>query len=261
MRTRTRPWLVITGLAVCVAAVVGRSQVREAVRASGMAPGPETAKQWSVAERVQQYGEVVRGRLAPDFARVGLPYPPAELVFVVLKAEKSLEVHAAGPGGGGFRFVRAYPVLAASGITGPKLQEGDRQVPEGFYRVESLNPNSLYHLSLRLNYPNEFDRRQADRVGRGRLGGDIMIHGDAVSIGCVAMGDPASEDLFVLAALTGPEHIRVLMAPRDLRVLPAPVPPPGAPDWLATLYKDLGTELRRYPLPAPAVPADPAPGT
>ena len=69
-----------------------------------------------------------------------------------------------------------YPILAASGVLGPKLREGDKQVPEGIYGAEALNPNSKFHLSIRLNYPNTFDRRMAQSDGRTQLGGDIMIH-------------------------------------------------------------------------------------
>ena len=60
-------------------------------------------------------------------------------------------------------MICVYPVLGASGVLGPKLKEGDRQVPEGVYRVPELNPNSDFHLSLRLDYPNEFDRAQGAR--------------------------------------------------------------------------------------------------
>ena len=99
------------------------------------------------------------------------------------------------PSGGRQRcqgFVLADPILAASGVSGPK-REGDKQVPEGFYRIELLNPNSRYHLSLRVNYPNADDLERARQDGRAlsTLGGDIMIHGGSASIGCLALGDPA----------------------------------------------------------------------
>ena len=68
-----------------------------------------------------------------------------------------------------------YPIRAASGALGPKLREGDRQVPEGVYDIESLNPNSRFHVALRVGYPNAFDRQMAGREGRTALGGDIMI--------------------------------------------------------------------------------------
>ena len=106
--------------------------------------------------------------------------PPEQVTLLALKEEKRLEIYAADDSNGP-RFVLSYPILAASGIRGPKLREGDKQVPEGFYRIELLNPNSRYHLSLRVNYPNPADIEQAGRDGRdlSMLGGDIMIHGGA----------------------------------------------------------------------------------
>lgn len=95
--------------------------------------------------------------------------------------------------------------------------EGDRQVPEGIYGIESLNPNSLYHLSLRLNYPNEFDKRMALQDGRQNLGSDIMIHGSNMSIGCLALGDDVAEELFVLAARVGIKNVRIIITPVDFR--------------------------------------------
>jgi len=128
------------------------------------------------------------------------------------------------------------------------LREGDQQVPEGIYSIESLNPNSSYHLSLRVNYPNVFDREQAAREGRTNLGGDIMIHGGAVSVGCLAMGDEAAEDLFVLAADTGLTNITVILSPVDFRKGQR-VPQTGAvPPWTASLYQTIQSNL--YGLPA-----------
>lgn len=174
------------------------------------------AKAATIAERLEQYGESARMRWSPYFKSAGVEYPPSELVFVGLKEEKTLQIYAR-LGTNGFRFVRAYPILAASGVAGPKLREGDRQVPEGIYAIELLNPNSRYHLSLRVNYPNAFDREQARKEQRINLGGDIMIHGKDKSIGCLAMGDEGAEDLFVLAADTGIKHITVILSPVDFR--------------------------------------------
>ena len=197
-------------------------------------------------DRVQEYGEIVRQRLEPDFVRAHVPYPPAALTLIGLKQEKTLEIYAADRDGR-FQFIRSYPILAASGHAGPKFREGDGQVPEGLYRIESLNPNSLFHLALRVSYPSEFDRSRATADNRDRMGGDIMIHGNAVSIGCLAMGDPAAEDLFVLAARTGLENIRVILSPYDFRSADAAVPLPTSPEWMADFYAQIRAELRRYP--------------
>ncbi|HEY3378363.1 MAG TPA: hypothetical protein VGL77_12800, partial [Armatimonadota bacterium] len=145
----------------------------------------------TVPGRVAQYGSVARQRLQPYFARADVPYPPRALVLVGLKDTQTLQLYAPDRHGV-MRLLRAYPIHAASGHLGPKLREGDLQVPEGIYHVESLNPRSLFHLSLRLDYPNAFDHEMARHDGRTQLGGDIMIHGSAASAGCLAMGNPAS---------------------------------------------------------------------
>jgi len=210
----------------------------------------------TVASRLAQYGEAARARLAPAFGAAGAPYPPARVVFVGLKRERALEVYAAGPAGG-LRFVRAYPILGASGTIGPKLREGDRQVPEGLYRIESLNPRSRYHLSLRVSYPNAFDRETARREGRTNLGGDIMIHGGTGSVGCLAMGDEAAEDLFVLAAETGPERIEVFLSPVDFRRADVERETLDAlPPWTEGLYAQIKAAMARLPGQARA-PAPP----
>lgn len=204
----------------------------------------------SIPERVAQYGAAVRARLAPHFAAAGVPYPPAHFVLLGLKQERELQLYAAGPGEP-LAFIRTYPVHGASGGPGPKLREGDRQVPEGVYRIIYLNPNSISHLSLALSYPNAFDRMQADADGRApaTLGGQIMIHGGSGSIGCLAVGDEAAEELFVLAAESDWERAVVIISPVDFRRGPPPPAVPDAPDWTPRLYDWLRTELATLPLP------------
>jgi murein L,D-transpeptidase YafK len=189
-----------------------------------------------VAEIEAARGPVIRGRFAA--------WPPRELVFLAYKAERELELWADG------RLALAFPITAASGGPGPKLREGDGQVPEGSYAVESLNPNSAFHLSLRVSYPNADDRAQAARDGRERLGGDIMIHGGAASIGCIAVGDPAIEELFLAVAAAG-GRAEVLIAP-------ARQPPERAePAWMASRYDALYARIAAVMRPAPSAPAPP----
>jgi len=201
-----------------------------------------------IAERLEQYGASARARWLPYFKQAKVAYPPQELVFVGLKEEKVLQVYAKS-GTNGLCFVRSYPILAASGGAGPKLREGDRQVPEGIYAIELLNPNSSYHLSLRVNYPNAFDREQARKEQRTKLGGDIMIHGKAVSIGCLAMGDEAAEDLFILAADTGLKSITVILSPVDFRIGKTVSSDVKLPPWTTGLYQEIKTRLAELPLP------------
>jgi hypothetical protein len=204
----------------------------------------------TVAERVQQYGARARSRLKPHFQRAQLPYPPSHVTLVGLKKERLLQVYASGRTNG-YHFVRSYPILAASGLPGPKLREGDGQVPEGIYPIEALNPNSRFHLSLRIGYPNPFDRAQAKREGRENLGGDIMIHGSSVSVGCLAVGDEAAEDLFILAADTGLQNMTVILSPVDFRVGASVSKAAKLPAWIESLYAQIKFHLADLPLPKP----------
>ena len=94
-----------------------------------------------------------------------------------------------------------YPICRYSGRLGPKLKEGDRQAPEGFYTVSKaqLNPNSRWHRSFNLGFPNAYDR------SKGRTGSFLMVHGGCASIGCYAMTDKVVDEIWrlVTAALNG----------------------------------------------------------
>jgi hypothetical protein len=197
----------------------------------------------SVSDRQAEYGPAVRERWRPYFQRAGVEYPPQRLVLVGLKQERQLEVYAAGEGQS-LKLLRSFTVLGLSGKSGPKLRFGDMQVPEGFYGIESLNPNSAFHLALRVSYPNEADRAQAAKEGRTDLGGDIMIHGSNGSIGCLAMGDEVAEDLFILASEIGPSHIEVILSPVDFRTTQVR-PDANRPKWVQKLYAKLAVALKQ----------------
>ena len=201
---------------------------------------------FSIQERVRMHGADVEKRLKPKFLAAGVSFPPSELAWIAFKDSAQLCVYARSNASGSWRWIHTYPILGMSGTTGPKLRQGDRQVPEGMYRAESLNPNSRFHLSIRLNYPNEFDRIQAKADGRTDLGSDIMIHGTTASVGCLAMGNQAAEDLFVLAAHTGKDKVEILVSPVDFRVQDLK-PPLGSPSWINDLYGQLRTNLDRFP--------------
>jgi murein L,D-transpeptidase YafK len=201
---------------------------------------------YTVNDRLAQYGPAARERLKPDFAKAQVPYPPGKLVFAGFKQERTFEVYATNPSNQ-WRLVSTYPILGASGLLGPKLQEGDYQVPEGIYAIELLNPNSTHHVSLRIGYPNDFDRAQAAMEGRTNLGEDIMIHGGRGSIGCLAMGDEVSESLFVLAADTGISNITVVISPVDFRAGRTLPPSTNQPVWVGKLYEDIKAKLAELP--------------
>ena len=114
-----------------------------------------------------------------------------------------------------FHLDRSFDMCTWSGTLGPKLREGDGQSPEGFYFIKpsSLNPNSSYHLSFNLGYPNAYDR------AHGRTGSFLMVHGDCVSIGCYAMTDAGIEEIYAdveTAFAGGQSFIRVHVFPFEM---------------------------------------------
>lgn len=126
-------------------------------------------------------------RLTLLSAKVGDP------VFIrIFKEESLLEVWIRS--GTEYQHLKDYFICAYSGYLGPKLQEGDRQSPEGFYKVKKyqLNPNSKYHLSFNLGFPNAYDRAHE------RTGSFLMVHGNCVSDGCYAMTDEKIEEIYSL---------------------------------------------------------------
>jgi len=205
-------------------------------------PSPRLPGQLTVANILQDYSAYTSRKLNPYFAKANVAYPPREVTFIALKQEKKLELWAKGTGE--FRFIRDYDIKAASGVAGPKLRQGDKQVPEGIYRIEGLNPNSHYHLSMKINYPNEFDLFHAEQEGRTAPGSDIFIHGKAASIGCLAMGDEAIEELFVLTAQVGAENVKVVIAPHDPRAYPLETDSKTLPQWTPALYSLISREIK-----------------
>ena len=137
----------------------------------------------------KRIGESMKAGLEEKGLALGSP------VFIrAFKEERELELFVKDQETGKFLLFRTYPIAAASGVLGPKLAEGDGQVPEGFYFVgpAAMNPNSKYHLSFNIGFPNEFDK------ANGRTGSFIMIHGSNASIGCLAMTDEKIEEIYTL---------------------------------------------------------------
>ncbi|MBU2582949.1 MAG: L,D-transpeptidase family protein [Alphaproteobacteria bacterium] len=209
-----------------------------------------TKKRYSLEERLAEISPAARGRLAARFAKAKAAWPPAEVAYVAIKDQRALEVYARVENGE-WIFVHSYKVLAASGRTGPKLLRGDKQVPEGVYSISYLNPNSAFHVSMRVNYPNAFDRSKAKMDGRKDLGGDIMIHGKNASAGCLAMGDPAAEELFVLAAEVDRKNVKVVIAPTDFRK-PQKVSFTNGPSWTPELYSEIASAMSEFKRPPEA---------
>lgn len=208
---------------------------------------PDAPVLYTVEDQLATYGPAARSRLTKKFAEIKLAYPPDRVAFVVLKSKAEMQVYVAPPAAS-YQYLCKYPILAASGELGPKLREGDRQVPEGIYNL-TLEPNTPYHLALRLNYPNPTDWERAKADGRQSPGSDILIHGSNCSIGCLAMGDPVSEDLFVLAAEAKDKNFTLVIAPVDFRRHALPPKSEADPVWLPQLYSEIKTALNEFPEP------------
>ncbi len=115
-------------------------------------------------------------------------------IFIrIFKKEKELELWVKSDDK--FKLCKIYPICAYSGELGPKLKQGDKQSPEGFYTVtkKQLKPNSRYHLALNIGFPNQFDKHN------GRTGTYLMIHGKCSSTGCYAMGNNQIEEIYKMA--------------------------------------------------------------
>lgn len=135
------------------------------------------------------------------FAKAGAEYPPEKISLIIYKHEKIVELWALTKCQ--WKKITVYPMTGFSGILGPKLQEGDCQIPEGVYTMENLNPKSKFYLSIRINYPNTFDLTRAQEDGRTHPGSDIYIHGKNETNGCIPVGDEAIEEIFYLAGTFG----------------------------------------------------------
>jgi murein L,D-transpeptidase YafK len=140
------------------------------------------------------YAEKWEG-LKAELLKKGIAADGFELLIRVLKHEKLVEVWLKPKSEKQFRLFKTYDICYYSGDLGPKRKQGDGQVPEGFYNVAVFNPYSSYHLSLGISYPNASDKI----IGKGNPGGDIMIHGNCLSIGCIPITDVFIKELYVLA--------------------------------------------------------------
>ena len=171
---------------------------------------PQTYLKWS-----SQEGEMLREQLRNPLPErlAARKLKPGDPIFIrIFKEEALLELWMQPDGNGPFNLFSTYPICAMSGELGPKLRQGDRQAPEGFYAVglKQFNPHSRFHLSFNIGYPNAYDR------GHGRTGNFIMVHGNCVSEGCFAMTDPYIEEIYGLgeqALKNGQPFFRVHVFP------------------------------------------------
>jgi murein L,D-transpeptidase YafK len=207
------------------------------IAATGAALGWLTRFAFGAREADGRSARVIAARrrlgtsLRQRFAAQGAAYP-GRLYLRVFKKDRRLEMWAeSARRDGRFVLVKTYPICASSGQLGPKRTQGDEQVPEGFYEVRVFNPQSKFHLSLGIDYPNQSDRA----LGRSPFGRDIMIHGGCATIGCVPIGDDSVEEVFV-AAKDAHDARRAV----TVHLFPTPMTDAG----MRTLDKLAGADLR-----------------
>lgn len=118
----------------------------------------------------------------------------APILIRTYKKEAELEIWKKTTTGR-FVLLKTFPICRWSGQLGPKAKPGDRQAPEGFYSVgpKQMNPNSTYHLSFDIGFPNAYDK------AHGASGAYLMVHGNCSSAGCYAMTDKAIEEVYAIA--------------------------------------------------------------
>src|SRR3990167_3969692 len=129
----------------------------------------------AIDNAITRYGLRTEPQLKQFFSKADVAYPPNEVALLAFKKEKHIELWARDHPEKTWHYIHTYPLTAYSGHLGPKLKAGDRQIPEGIYRFTSFKPYSSMHLSIMVNYPNNFDRQHAEQDGRRQLGGDIFL--------------------------------------------------------------------------------------
>jgi murein L,D-transpeptidase YafK len=130
------------------------------------------------------------------FKEKGVNFSSQQIFFRSFKAEEEIELWARSSESSTFKLIKTYNICSSSGSLGPKRKQGDNQTPEGFYYIDRFNPNSSFHLSLGVNYPNASDKILGDKTN---YGGDIFIHGSCVTIGCIPLTNDKIKEVYITA--------------------------------------------------------------
>jgi murein L,D-transpeptidase YafK len=146
--------------------------------------------------RVRSAYQEKESLLTERLKKLNLSLDNLNILIIAYKSEKKMELYAKSKNASTYTLLTTYDICARYGDLGPKRMIGDNQVPEGFYHIDRFNPNSSYYLSLGLNYPNQADKKKSTA---SNLGGDIFIHGECVTIGCMPMTNDKIKEIYLLA--------------------------------------------------------------
>lgn len=166
---------------------------------SGLSPAQSLKDQQSAYARVAQALQKKEASLLQNLERVGIRWEQGfDIYFRAFKKEAVMEVWVKNKGESAYTLLTQWAFCSSVGFLGPKTEQGDRQIPEGFYRISELNPLSDYHLSLKINYPNLAD---SIRSKGKNPGGQIYVHGGCETVGCIPLSDSIIEDAYLLCVL------------------------------------------------------------
>jgi len=189
------------------------------------------------------------------FSAKKLNYEGFHLFLRAFKKEQKLEVWVREAGRDEYSLLHVYDFCAVSGTLGPKRKEGDYQIPEGIYSINHFNPLSKFYLSLGINYPNASDKILSDPISPG---GDIYIHGNCVTIGCIPLTDDKIKELYIMAVEAknnGQDKIPVHVFPAklsdaELNSLKATFPAKSIVFWknLKLIYDDFEKSKKLMPV-------------
>jgi murein L,D-transpeptidase YafK len=189
------------------------------------------------------------------FDRRNVAYRGFQMFIRAFKKEQLVEVWVKEAGKESWSYLNSYDFCSSSGTLGPKRKEGDLQIPEGVYTINHFNPQSNFYLSLGISYPNASDKILSDPR---KPGGDIYLHGNCVTIGCIPITDDKIKELYVMAVEArnnGQEKIPVHIFPtrlstEQLNVLRKNYPTSTVAFWenLKVVYDDFELTKKLKPL-------------
>lgn len=198
-----------------------------------------------------EYGRVNAAYLEKEdvvkdlFIKRKVRYGGFQLFLRSFKKEQLVEVWIKEASKDYYVLLHTYDFCTTSGTLGPKRREGDMQIPEGIYTINHFNPQSNFYLSLGIDYPNASDKLLSDPV---HPGGEIYLHGNCVTIGCIPLTDDKIKEIYVLAVearSNGQEKIPVhifpaRLSPGEFTLLQKEYPPSTVNFWenLKMVYDD-----------------------
>lgn len=145
-----------------------------------------------VRTAINEKGKIIINKLKEN--NIGLS--ELNILILAFKSESEVEIFVKRKTENTYKKLATYKVCSKSGQLGPKRKQGDYQVPEGFYYIDRFNPASSFYLSLGINYPNQSDKIKSNARN---LGGDIFIHGNCVTIGCLPITDDKIKEIYLYA--------------------------------------------------------------